>query len=126
MFLSPGIDLTGYKDDVIQDPSYKGAGLWTATASEAVQDALTNVLTCFYIIVASYIIVALFDQCRKGKAKYNRYKNKIDDFDKAWWDLDNEEGILFIFVYYFCVTLNHICLIKLVFFLVSRNRKSSG
>ena len=98
MFLSPGIDLTGYKDDVIQDPSYKGAGLWTATASEAVQDALTNVLNCFYIIVASYIIVALFDQCRKGKAKYDRYKNKIDDFDKSWWDLDNEEGNLFIFV----------------------------
>lgn len=107
MFLSPGIDLTGYKDDV-QDPSYKGAGLWTATASEAVQDALTNVLTCFIILVASYIIVALFDQCRKGKAKYDRDKNKIDDFDKAWWDLDNEEGILSIFVYYFCVTLNHI------------------
>jgi hypothetical protein len=93
MFLSPGDDLTGYEDDMIKDSSYTGAGLWVATSGAGIETILLVVVWSFVVVVASNLLATCMERCEKriNRSRLDLDQHEKDDFEKPWWDLDNEE-----------------------------------
>ena len=93
MFLSPGDDLTGYEDDMIKDSSYTGAGLWVATSGAGIETILLVVVWSFVVVVASNLLATCMECCEKRihRSKLDLDQHEKDDFEKPWWDFDNEE-----------------------------------